>query len=60
MHKNKLGLAEFENFLMAYDVIGQASQDLALLDTYDTLMFKRCVEKFGQFGDHEGMDYLGR
>lgn len=32
-----LGIIEFENFLMAYDVLEQASTDLRILDTYDAL-----------------------
>ena len=55
----KLSISEFENFLMAYDVLGQASTDLALLDIYDTLKFSPHVSQFGEFGNHDGMDYVG-
>ena len=55
----KLSISEFENFLMAYDVLGQASTDLALLDIYDTLKFSPHVPQFGEFGNHDGMDYVG-
>ena len=55
----KLSISEFENFLMAYDVLGQASTDLALLDIYDTLKFSPHVAQFGEFGNHDGMDYVG-
>lgn len=55
----KLSISEFENFLMAYDVLGQASTDLALLDIYDTLKFTPHVAQFGEFGNHDGMDYVG-
>ena len=56
--EGKITISEFENFLMAYDVLGQASTDLLLLDIYDTLKFQPHVQ-FGEFGNHDGMDYLG-
>lgn len=54
-----LGMSEFENFLMAYDVLQQASSDLIVLDLYDSLMMRPQTEAFGEFGNHEGMDYSG-
>lgn len=57
--EGKISISEFENFLMAYDVLGQASSDLALLDIYDTLKVSPNVAQFGEFGNHDGMDFIG-
>ena len=40
-----LGIIEFENFLMAYDVLGQGTTDLLILDVYDSLKFRRNTGK---------------
>ena len=52
-----LGMSEYENFLMAQDILGPASIDLMLLDVYDTLKQTPKTEEFGDLGDHEGMDF---
>lgn len=54
----EMGLSEFENFLMAYDVLGQAGADLAALDIYESLKMVPS-EDFGEFSNHEGLDLSG-
>jgi hypothetical protein len=54
-----IGQSEFENFLMAYDVLAQASDDILLLDTYDSLKMTSDVKQFGEFGRFSGLDYSG-
>lgn len=51
----EVGASEFENFLMAFDVLGHGSSDLACLDIYESLKMKP-TDAFGEFGHHEGMD----
>ena len=51
----EVGAAEFENFLMAFDVLGHGSADLACLDIYESLKMKPSLD-FGEFSNHEGMD----
>ena len=51
----EVGASEFENFLMAFDVLGHGSADLACLDIYESLKMKP-TEAYGEFGKHEGMD----
>ena len=53
----EMGMLEFENFLMAYDIIGSASADLSALDIYETLKFY--PDGNDEFGNHEGMDFSG-
>lgn len=78
----KIGLSEFENFLMAYDCLEQvawtalelsmfmsvvicfqfhyqASSDILLLDTYDSLKMIPDTKTFGEFGRFSGLDYSG-
>lgn len=52
------GLSEYENFLMAYDLLGSGSVDTTLLDIFDTFKMKPNA-KFGAFGAHEGVDFSG-
>jgi leucine-rich repeat protein SHOC2 len=52
----EMGVSEFENFLMAYDIMGDAGADLAALDVYESLKMYP-TDSFGEFGNHEGMDY---
>jgi Leucine-rich repeat (LRR) protein len=54
----EVGASEFENFLMAYDILGHGSADLACLDIYESLALKPS-EKFGEFSNHEGLDMSG-
>ena len=54
----EMGLSEFENFLMAFDVLGQAGADLAALDIYESLKMVPS-EEFGEFSSHEGLDLSG-
>jgi Leucine-rich repeat (LRR) protein len=54
----EMGVSEFENFLMAYDVLGQAGADLAALDIYESLKMMPSAE-FGEFSNHEGLDLSG-
>jgi hypothetical protein len=55
----KLTIAEFENFLIAYDLMGQTSSDLILLDIYDTLKFTPNTEAYGELANHDGLDFSG-
>jgi Leucine-rich repeat (LRR) protein len=57
--QGRLGISEFENFLMAYDVLSQASGDILLLDTYDSLKQVADTKTFGEFGRNAGLDYSG-
>lgn len=54
----EMGVSEFENFLMAYDVLGQAGADLAALDIFESLKMTPS-EDFGEFSQHEGLDLSG-
>ena len=54
----EMGLSEFENFLMAFDVLGQAGADLAALDIYEKPE-NGSEEEFGEFSSHEGLDLSG-
>lgn len=56
--KGLIGMSEFENFLISYDVLEQASNDLIVLDVYDSLKMT-AMAGFGEFGNHEGLDYSG-
>eukprot|EP00605_Chrysophyceae_sp_TOSAG23-4_P000007 GSChrysophyteH1.ASY1.ANO1.7.1 assembled CDS len=54
----EVGASEFENFLMAFDVLGHAGADLACLDIFESLKLT-ASEKFGEFSNHEGLDLSG-
>ena len=54
----EVGASEFENFLMAFDVLGHGSADLACLDIYESLALTPS-DKFGEFSNHEGLDLSG-
>lgn len=56
-----MGMMEFENFLMAYDIIGSAGVDLAPLDIYETLKYypDQSSKSSDGLGNHEGMDFSG-
>lgn len=52
----KLGMLEFENILMANDVLGPAPSDILFMDIYDS--FKAVPnEENKEFGKFDGMDY---
>ena len=52
----ELSMSEFENFLMAYDVMGPAAPDILAMDIHDSLKSVP-TEEYGAFGRHpEGMD----
>jgi len=53
----EMGMLEFENFLMAYDIMGSAGADLSVMDVYETL--KVYPDGKDEFGNHEGMDFSG-
>jgi hypothetical protein len=36
-HDAQMGMSEFENFLIANDILGSAGLDLAVLDVFDSL-----------------------
>ena len=53
-----LGMSEYENFLMLYDIMGHSSSDLIIMDIFD--YFKMVPnKKNAEFihSDHEGLDY---
>ena len=48
-------MIEYENFLMANDILGPGTIDLMLMDVYDTLKAVPKVEEFGEeIGNHTG------
>jgi len=53
----EIGMLEFENFLMAFDIMGAAGADLSALDIYETLKFY--PDTSDEFGNHDGMDFSG-
>ena len=49
-------MSEFENFLMAYDVLGQAPEDILAMDVYDSFKFVN-DPNFAEMGiKGDGMD----
>ena len=54
----EMGMLEFENFMMAYDVIGNET-DLIILDIYDTFKVEPSDEFKEFYGNKSGMDYSG-
>jgi hypothetical protein len=51
-----MGASEFENFLMLYDIMGHLTDELLVMDIYDT--FKMVPsEKMAELGTKTGMDY---
>ena len=54
----EMGMLEFENFMMAYDVIGNET-DLIILDIYDTFKVEPSDEFKEFYGNKTGMDYIG-
>lgn len=54
-----MDLSGFENFLMAYDVLGYGSDDIFLLDLYDTFKIQQTPDFREFFTNKEGLDYSG-
>lgn len=57
--EGSMDLSGFENFLMAYDVLGFASEDIFLLDLYDTFKIEQTPDFLEFFTNKEGLDYSG-
>jgi len=54
----EMGMSEYENFLMAYDLLGggTASQELVFIDVYDSFKMNPSAE-YKEFSSHDGMDF---
>ena len=57
--EGSMDLSGFETFLMAYDVLGFASEDIFLLDLYDTFKIEQTPDFLEFFTNKEGLDYSG-
>jgi hypothetical protein len=54
-----VGQSEFENVLMAFDCMGQASDDLIFMDVYDTFKIQQTPTFLEFFSAQEGLDFSG-